>query len=592
MMKRLFKWITELFRDLIKAVKRFPITVMFLLFSAILVSYIIHIEVQPSLIIEKLVFAFLFGTVCSAAIQMFIERFELEPSRRYVAYVASVAITLAYYSVLIPAPSISMEVGIRTFVAIFAMLCAFVYIPSHKNSVNFDEILMSHFKSIFISILYSLVLMMGVFAILGATDTLLFDIDSNTYAYTAVVIWILFAPIYYLSLLPEFNSKEESEVNYKNKSSDVSRFLEILISYIAVPLIGAFTLVLMSYFAKILFTFEWPIGELATITLSYSAFGIFVYLLTALIENKFAKLYKMYFPKFLILIVIMQLISIGIRVNAYGITESRYYVMLFAVYSMITAIILSFKPRQKNGLIVLLASIFAIISVVPPIDTFTTSRVSQTIRLKYYLEESNILSNGILTPKADVNDNNKQEITSILQYLENRDYIDRVDFLPEDFEYYKNMEKIIGFEAYYKNRYIDRKNDYKYANIRQDEFIMLENYDIVFRNFFSSFNRSLDEKSFMLNGNDYFISVEKVGKQDLTISITDTNGIVLIESQVLDKAILSYEKGTGNNELRSVEDMSFEVENTMYRMKFIFYSLNINDKDSADYDIMILFDVK
>lgn len=591
-MKRLLKWITELFRDLIKAVKRFPITVMFLLFSAILVSYIIYIEVQPSLIIEKLVFVFLFATVTSAAIQMFIERFELESSRKYIAYAASLVITLAYYFVLMPAPSISMEVGIRTFVAIFAMLCAFVYIPSHKNIVNFDEILISHFKSIFISILYSLVLMIGVFAILGAVDTLLFDIDSNTYAYTAVVIWILFAPIYYLSLLPEFNSKEELEVNYKNKSSEISRFLEILISYIAVPLIAAFTLVLMSYFAKILFTFEWPNGELATITLSYSAVGIFVYLLTALIENKIAKLYKMYFPKILILIVIMQLISIGIRVNAYGITESRYYVILFAVYTMITAIILSFKPRQNNGLIVLLASLFAVISVVPPLDTFTTSRLSQTIRLEYYLEESGILSNGVLTPKADVNDNNKHEITNILQYLENRDYTDRVEFLPKDFEYYNNMEKVIGFEAYYKNSYIDLKNDYKYANLRQDEFVILENYDIMTRKFLPNFDSSLNEKSFMLNGNEYFISVEKVGKQDLTISITDTNGNVLIGSQILDKAILSYEKGTTNNEFRSIDDMSFVVENTMYRMKFIFYSLNINAKDSANYDIMILFDIK
>ncbi|MGB3367588.1 MAG: DUF4153 domain-containing protein, partial [Acidaminobacteraceae bacterium] len=470
-------------------------------------------------------------------------------------------------------------------------LCAFVYIPSHKNDVNFDEVLISHFKSIFISILYSLVLIIGAFAILGASDTLLFDIDSKFYAYIAVIIWILFAPIYYLSLLPEFNSKEEIEIKYRSKSAEISRFLEILISYIAVPLIATFTFVLLSYFAKILFTFKWPIGELATITLLYSAVGIFVYLLTALIENKFTKLYKMYFPKILILIVIMQFISIGIRVNAYGITESRYYVMIFALYSMITAIMLSAKSKN-NSVIVLLAAAFAIISVLPPVDTFTVSRVSQTIRLEYYLSESGILSNGVLTPKSDVNDDSKHEITSILQYLENRDYTDRVEFLPEDFEYYSDMEKVIGFEAYYKNSYLNPDNQHKYVSLGQDEFIVLEDYDIMLRNFFPNYNSSLDKKSFVLNASEYLISTENVGKQDLTISITDLNGNVLIGSKILDKATLSYEKGDANKDLRSVEDMSFEVENTMYRMKFIFYSLNINAKDSANYDIMILFDVK
>ncbi|MGB3368808.1 MAG: hypothetical protein WBA54_15030, partial [Acidaminobacteraceae bacterium] len=127
-MKNLFKWITELFRGLIKAVKRFPITVIFLLFTAMVVSYMIHIDSQASLTIEKLVFVFLFAAVTSASVQTLIERFELVRSKKITLYGASIIITLAYYLLLMPAPSISMEVAIRTFIAIFAMLCAFVYI--------------------------------------------------------------------------------------------------------------------------------------------------------------------------------------------------------------------------------------------------------------------------------------------------------------------------------------------------------------------------------------------------------------------------------------------------------------------------------
>jgi hypothetical protein len=152
------------------------------------------------------------------------------------------------------------------------------------------------------------------------------------------------------------------------------------------------------------------------------------------LENRFAFWYRRIFPKVLVPVVIMQLISVGIRLQAYGITESRYYVAIFGIFSITCGVVLSFKPVSKNGIIALLAAAFAIFSVIPPADAFTVSRHSQITRLESMLVKQGILAGGKLKPKADVPQNIKVEPTSVLMYLENRNYIKYVKWLPADFK--------------------------------------------------------------------------------------------------------------------------------------------------------------
>lgn len=94
---------------------------------------------------------------------------------------------------------------------------------------------------------------------------------NDAYGYMMAIVWILFATIYYLSLLPRFNSEEVADRTYAQEAGHYPRFLEILVSYIAVPLVAAFTLVLLSYFVKIAVTRVWPTGHLGPMVLGYSS---------------------------------------------------------------------------------------------------------------------------------------------------------------------------------------------------------------------------------------------------------------------------------------------------------------------------------
>ncbi len=314
----------------------------------------------------------------------------------------SALLTVGYFLILWPAPEISAEISVRTLVAVIALTCAVLWIPSFKGKADFNQVALVHFKSVFTSVLYSGVLSAGLAAIITTVDILLFHVNNDAYPYMMTIVWVLFATIYYLSLLPKFNSAEKADIQTVRAAVNYPRFLEILVSYIAIPLVTAYTVVLFAYFIKILVTLHWPSGQLGPMVLIYSTAGLVIFVLASLLENRFSVLYRKVFPKVLIPIVIMQMISVGIRLNAYGVTESRYYVVLFGVFSIVIGILLSLKPVSKNSTMALLAAVFAILSIIPPVDAFTVSRVSQINRVEMILETEGILTKGKLTPKANV----------------------------------------------------------------------------------------------------------------------------------------------------------------------------------------------
>ncbi len=592
-MKRFAEAILSIFRGLVKAVSRFPLTVLCLLCATILVCYMISLHKTPELIIQKLMFTFLLGAFLGVAAQFSSERFKRLGKMRLFVYGVSALITLGYYLIIASAPNISFEVEIRTAVAVFAMFCAFLWIPSYRGSYDFNRIALIHFKSAFTAVLYSAVLSAGCASIIAAIDMLLFKVNSDTYGYTMAIIWILFATLYYLSLLPRFNSEDEAELEHARHAGEYPRILEILVSYIAIPLVAAYTLVLLAYFIKILVTLKWPSGQLGGMVLAYAAAGLLIYILASLLENRFAILYQRIFPKVLIPVVIMQLISVAIRLNAYGITESRYYVTLFGIASIACAIILSFKPVAKNGIIVLLVAGFAIFSVIPPVDAFTVSRVSQITRLENMLQAEGILAAGKITPKAEVPMKLRLESTSILNYLENRSYLKSITWLPADFNTNDDMLSTLGFESAYPDMGGD--SNYFFASIDANQAVKISGYDIMIpvHAYRGMAKDELPAIDFDLQGSRYQLILERLSPQELRVSVKNAEGVELVNTGLY--GFMKSLRTTGNSpkEALAPEKMMFDIENNGYKMRIMFQEVNITygsgSDAGVDYNFYVLF---
>ncbi|MGE5455258.1 MAG: DUF4153 domain-containing protein [Methylocystaceae bacterium] len=586
-MKRFTEAIVSIIRGLSRAVSRFPLTVICLSCTAILLCYMISLHKTPELMIQKLMFTFLLGAFLGIAAQFSCERFDRWSKMRLVVYGVSAVLTVGYYLILLPSPSISFEVEIRTFVAIFAMFCAFLWVPSFRGQANFNVIALTHFKSIFTSVLYSGVLAAGMAAIIAAVDTLLFKVNSDTYGYMMTIVWVIFAPIYYLSLLPRFNSADESDRGDVQRSGEYPKFLEILVSYIAIPLLTAYTLVLTAYFIKILVTFKWPSGQLGVMVLAYAAAGLTIYVLASQLENRFANWYRMIFPKVLIPVVIMQLVSVAIRLNAYGVTESRYYVTLFGIFSLVCGITLSFKPVARNGIIAVLAAGFAILSVMPPVDAFTVSRVSQITRLEGMLSAEGILVNGKISPKADVSTKLRTETTNIVSYLENRNYIKYIKWLPANFNS-RDIQSALGFEP----AYAGSVNNF-YANLDMQKPFDISGYDICVNTFLnrSMGNTNQPSYDFEVRGVKYQLAFDRISEQEVRVLVKNSAGTELVGTGLYDFTKKLSENGNMGKEGLLPEKMTFSVENNGYKLRIMLQNVNITygSESGVDYGLFIMF---
>ena len=580
-MSRIRNFISSMVYNLKTTVIRFPLTIVFLA-SLSTVMFLI-IEDYSSLDIDLLsryMFAGIFGALLATAVRFMLERFEgLKNS--FLFYGLTILLTAGYYYFLTN-DEFSNKMFIHLLVISFALFAAYLFLPSSKNAVNFGNVALAHFKAAFTSLLYGIVLYIGIAAIIGAIDILLYDIDYKSYAHAANIIFIFFTPLYYLSLLPKFNSTDKNDDAKKEISFIYPKFLDILVSYITIPLITAFTAVLIIYFIKILATGVWPVGQVGPMVLGYSAAGYFIYILSSNLNNKFSVLYRKLFPLVLIPLVVMQMVSSYIRIDAYGITESRYYVVLFGIFSIVCALVLIFTKKKNSNTIVLLSAIFALISIIPPVDAFTVSKNSQERRLTEILNRNNMIVDGEIVKRADISTDDMYEITNISNYMQGMGYLDDMDWFPDKYadNYYCNFRNIYGFEQYYDTGYPGREETlYLNAMLNENEKINIENYDMFFKTYIHN-KREPDAElgEFTLKGKNYAIKQIFDEKGYITITVSDDSN-TLIEIPMKEFIDGLFEKANEPKGLMDQETLTIETQNDELKVKLLINDINVDKSD-------------
>ncbi|HQO73011.1 MAG TPA: DUF4153 domain-containing protein [Sedimentibacter sp.] len=583
-MSRIKNFMNNIVYNLKETITRFPMTIVFLA-SLSTVMFLI-IEDYSSLDIDLLsryMFAGIFGAFLATTVRFMMERYE-NLKNSFLFYGLTILLTIGYFYFMTD-DKVDNKMLIHLLVISFALFAAYLYLPSSKNALNFGNVALAHFKSAFTAILYGIVLYVGIAAIIGAIDILLYDVDYKSYAHAANIIFIFFTPLYYLSLLPKFNSRDENDDAKKEISFTYPRFLDILVSYITIPLITAFTAVLIIYFIKILATGVWPVGQVGPMVLGYSAAGYFIYILSSNLNNKFSVLYRKLFPLILIPLVVMQMVSSYIRIDAYGITESRYYVVLFGIFSIVCALVLIFDKKKNPNTIVLLSAVFALMSIIPPVDAFTVSKNSQERRLTEILNRNKMIVDGEIVKKTDLSTDDMFEITNISNYMYGMGYLDDMDWFPDKYadNYYGNFKNIYGFEQYYDRGFPGQEETlYLYAILDENEKINIEDYDLFFRIYIQN-KRGPGEDigEFSLKGKNYSIKQIPDEKGYITITVSDdTNTLIEIPMQEFIDGL--FEKSNSPKGLMDKDTLTIEKQNDKLKVKLLIYDMNVDRNDPDD----------
>ncbi|WP_042356148.1 DUF4153 domain-containing protein [Bacillus rubiinfantis] len=575
-------WIRNLkgkFTGLSSAVARFPLTTLFLLGTALInASLIINDQNDYTLLLT-----FLCGTLLSAVSQVAYERFFTKSIVRLLLTVVVSLLTAGYYLIIRTAPTLSLEMEIRTAAALFALFICFIWVPVIKSAISFNQSFMIAFKSFFHTLFFSAVIFAGLTIIITTIHTLIYPISSNTYSHLANIVFILFAPMYLLSLIPVYPgaavqknlAQHQKMIEY---AASCPKFLRILLSYIVIPLIAIFTFILVIYIVKNIGQDFWKDNLLEPMIVSYSITGILVYILISELKNRSVDLYRKWFPKLLIPIVLFQILSSSVTLMNTGVTHSRYYVILFGIFAVISGILLSILPIRKNGVIAALLTTFSFISIIPPVDAFTISKHSQIKLLEEVLLKNEMLEHRKIIPKESISDKDKEKITEAISYLTMMNYTKQLSYLPKDFTMYDDFSQTFGFEEY-KVPEKFTTDQFIYVNVKQTGPISITGHDFFVGMDLSSQDKNGNEQfTFEKAGHSYFL-VKELEDHHFTIKLVNHTKQVILEynlEEIFDK-FMDYRGET----VISSDEAAFMKENDFAKITVFLQSLDFQ-KDSAN----------
>ena len=285
---------------------RFPVVFVLLFVMAIYAS--ISIETNSDQTPE--IYALILGVFLSTAMTFGFEKRSNQLMWLALSQAAAIGLAAAYYFLVLGSYTGSVADVLRIVILSFALLFVSLWIPCLRWKTDFNDFFMTFFKAFFTTAFFVAIFWGGISLVLGAVNVLLFKLPDTLFGHVAVWIWVFIAPMLFLSLIPVFGGTEKD----KEKQEHLARipgFFKVLLSYVLIPLTALYTLVLLAYLAKTLFGGD-PGDLLRPLILAYCIVVIMLYVLVSNVENKISQLFRMIFPKLMVLIALYQLSLIHI----------------------------------------------------------------------------------------------------------------------------------------------------------------------------------------------------------------------------------------------------------------------------------------
>lgn len=547
------------------SVIRFPITALlsFTLMSLLITLNEMNIDGSGNQeLIERLAMATAIGMLFSISMKHIYEAKLDKYNSILMVSVPTAVIMFLYY--LFFTKDMDLIRGIQFAGAIVALIIGIFYsLKVLQPKQAYEAYVIRIFSGLFLTVLYAGVLFFGISAIIFTINSLFdADIEGKWFFYVFLMDTFIFGALMFLSKLPR---KEDTF-----EEAPYSKGLKVLLLYIVIPLITIYTGILYVYFVRILVSSEWPRGLVSNLVLWYSvvAAAVIFFLTPILEENKLAKIFRTWFPRVLLPILAMMFVSIGKRIHQYGVTENRYFVVLLGLWVLGIMVYFILVKNGKNIIIPVTLSLIAIVSVFGPLSAFNVSAFSQNQRFTALLEKNNMLVSGEITPGTNVSKTDQENISSIVQYFENRN-LDQLKYVPESYTY-NDFKTVFGFEKTYD--YYTPDTSYFYVNTEiESSGFTVGGYDYLF--FVNSY---MEPKS---------IDQLTVSLKDMTTLVLEKNGTTLLEENLSERlASIAEENNMANNgKTISKEEISFVLENNEVEVKVVLREMSGRKETDDSY---------
>ena len=395
----------------IKTSKRFPMTVVCLAAVFVLMTLIIFFDYDS----EDIGF-FAIAFVCGAFFALFLELAAEKLSGKWNKTLLTVLSTLLpVFMVFVMYLLHYMIDEDYHFIYVFgvmsvSVIASLVMMIKDAEKLEIFPILI---KSFLLASAIGLIMLAGTSLCVFAFDSLIFEFDDveQVYLMLANISWFVSA----LLFLSHVFSDDRDENNR-------SKAYKIVFLYTELPIYLLLIAILYIYLLKIVVSLDIPSGGINMFASLASAFYIFNYAALKCYdkENKFASFYIKAGGIILIPVIIMQCVSLGIRLYYYGLTSAR---MLSICFIIVTVLFVLSSVIKKFTFKTALACSAVIVGTVllTPFNIINIPVKSQERILENTLISTGLMDeNGEIVPASDgskISIEDKRKITGAYDYL-------------------------------------------------------------------------------------------------------------------------------------------------------------------------------
>jgi hypothetical protein len=402
--------------EALSTARRFPLALASGVVAAVAGILIVNSGGDEELLYLRLLYVSSLGLPLFVGLQLAWERQGGSRGAWLLAMAAGVALLgIVYYLRAGWSDPVAMERFFQLSLALHLFVAVGPYLGVDERN-GFWQYNMSLFLGFLMAALFAVVLYAGLSVALLAVDNLFgLDVDGKWYGRLWFVLAFVFQPWFFLGGLPDDFEALENRTAYPG-------VLKVFAQYILAPIVALYLVILTAYLAKVLLTQEWPSGWIGWLVSSVAAAGILSLLLLQPIrereENRWVGTYARWFYVALIPSIAMLLLAIWKRIDQYGVTERRYYLVVLSLWLAGIALFYIFRRHGSIKVIPATLGLLAVLTIAGPWGAFAVSERSQVARLEGILEANGMLVGGILdAPPAEVSFADRREISAIIRYL-------------------------------------------------------------------------------------------------------------------------------------------------------------------------------
>lgn len=472
--------------------------------------------------------------------------FDKNTTKKIVAYIGSAVIATVF--VILHNHALEME-HILWKISVCYVLTLWIlsiYFRFKKTKKDFTE----YFLKISINVLKTSVIY-GVLTIgISIVTSIFVYLIWEEIGYLLIArLQIILLGFYYIPKLIYCLTDVEGEVNV---------FFRGLIKYVLTGLVMISFIIIYMYIIKILILRDMPKNQIFRILSALFIIGMPIWTMMQYFKDE-SLWYKisLKLPVAFIPFILLQIYTIGVRIADNGFTPLRYVCVALVIFEIIYSLIYILK-KEKIEILLLIANAIIIVSlIVPGINMFQVSDMSQAQNLKMYKS------------KSDYTEEEKQKIYGAYRYLK---------YSPDGEKYINKIlgkEEIEEIKTFHQSKTIhDTEFKYINASIAHEKIDVKEYSELYFVvSSVRSNNKSLEE------------TFEKIELQ-----YEDSDDMVEVDVNVLEefKKYINVYMNSGKEELEDYFNVHHDIQiddNKKLMIKSFYLNYNSDSNVVKNYSI-------